>query len=139
GLVGIPPASGFAGPIGALVIGVATGFICYNAVGIIKQKFKIDDSLDVFPVHGVGGIVGALLTGIFVSDSFGGAGLAEGVTMGGQLWIQLVSIVATLVYSGVLSFIILKVVDKIVGLRVAAEDEQVGLDPSQHNETGYEI
>ncbi len=139
GLVGITPASGFVGPIGALVIGVTTGFVCFNAVGIIKKKFKIDDSLDVFPVHGVGGIVGALLTGVFVTKGLGGAGLAEGVTMGGQLWIQLVSVVATLVYSGVLSFIILKVVDSVVGLRVAAEDEQVGLDPSQHNEVGYEI
>ncbi len=139
GLVGITPASGFVGPVGALVIGVAVGAICFNAVGIVKQKLKIDDSLDVFPVHGIGGIVGAILTGVFVDSGFGGMGLAEGVSMGGQVWIQIVSVVATLVYAGVVTFIILKIVDALVGLRVSADDEQVGLDPSQHNETGYEI
>ncbi len=139
GLVGITPASGFVGPIGGLVIGVATGFLCFNAVGIIKQKLKIDDSLDVFPVHGIGGMVGALLTGVFVSSGLGGAGLADGVSMGSQVGIQFVSIIATTVYAGAGSFVILKVVDALVGLRASAEDEQVGLDPSQHNETGYEI
>ncbi len=139
GLVGITPASGFVGPIGGLVIGVVTGFVCFNAVGIIKRKFQIDDSLDVFPVHGVGGMVGALLTGVFVSSGLGGVGLAEGVSMGSQVGIQIVSIIATAVYAGAGSFIILKIVDAMVGLRASAEDEQVGLDPSQHNESGYEI
>jgi Amt family ammonium transporter len=139
GLVAITPASGFVGPMGALIIGVVTGIVCFNAVGIIKKTFGIDDSLDVFPVHGVGGIVGALLTGIFVSTGLGGSGLAEGVSMGQQVGIQIVGILATLIYSGVVSFIILKAVDGMVGLRVTADDEQVGLDPSQHNETGYEI
>ncbi len=139
GLVAITPASGFVGPMGALVIGVVTGFVCFNAVGIVKKTFVIDDSLDVFPVHGVGGVVGALLTGVFVSTGLGGAGLAEGVSLGQQVGIQIVGILATLIYSGVVSYIILKVVDGMVGLRVTADDEQVGLDPSQHNETGYEI
>jgi Amt family ammonium transporter len=139
GLVGITPASGYVGPIGALVIGVSVGVICFNAIAIVKQRFKIDDSLDVFPVHGIGGIVGALLTGVFVHSGLGGVGLAEGMSMGSQVWVQLVSVTATAVYAGGLTFIILKVVDALVGLRVSADDEQVGLDPSQHNETGYEI
>ena len=140
GLVAITPASGSVGPVGALVIGVVTGFVCFNAVGIIKKTFVIDDSLDVFPVHGVGGMVGALLTGVFASTGLGGNGFAEGVSdMGQQVGIQIVGILATIIYSGVVSFLILKAVDAMVGLRVTADDEQVGLDPSQHNETGYEI
>jgi len=137
GLVGITPASGFVGPVGGLIIGIATGAICFSAVGVIKKTFKIDDSLDVFPIHGVGGMVGAILTGVFASASLGGAGLEK--SMSSQIGIQFISIIATLVYAGVLSFIILKIVDSIVGLRVSADDEQVGLDPSLHNETGYEI
>jgi Amt family ammonium transporter len=137
GLVGITPASGFVGPIGGLCIGIATGAVCFTAVGIIKQKFRIDDSLDVFPVHGVGGMVGALLAGVFASAGLGGVGLK--MSMGSQLGVQLISIVATAVYAGALSFIILKVVDAIVGLRATADDEEVGLDTSQHNETGYSI
>ena len=137
GLVGITPASGFVGPIGGLVIGIATGAICFTAVGIIKQTLRIDDSLDVFPVHGVGGMVGALLAGVFASAGLGGVGLK--MSMGSQLGVQLISIVATTVYAGALSFLILKVVDAIVGLRASADDEEVGLDTSQHNETGYSI
>ena len=139
GLVAITPASGFVGPVGALIIGIVTGIVCFSAVTILKQKLRIDDSLDVFPVHGVGGMVCAILTGVFVDAGLGGAGLAKGVSMGAQVGIQIVSVVATFVYAGVLTFIILKGVDAIVGLRVSADDEQVGLDPSQHNETGYEI
>lgn len=102
------------------------------------MKLRIDDSLDVFTVHGVGGILGAVLTGVFVSKAFGGVGFAEGVGMGRQVWVQIVSVVATLVYSGVVSFLILKAVDAAVGLRAAANDESSGLDLTMHNESAYE-
>ena len=98
-----------------------------------------DDSLDVFGVHGVGGIVGALLTGVFADASLGGAGLEEGVTIGAQVWIQFISVVATLVYGGVVSFILLKVIDLTVGLRVTEEQETEGLDLALHDERGYVI
>ena len=139
GLVCITPASGSVGPMGGLALGIAAGFICYYATHIMKEVFKIDDSLDVFTVHGVGGIVGALLVGVFVASNLGGAGLGKDVTMGGQLYIQLISVVATLIYAGVLSFIILKVVDGICGLRVSEDEEDEGLDTTMHNERGYDI
>ena len=138
GLVAITPASGFVGPMGALPLGVIAGLGCYAATNYMKRKLRIDDSLDVFTVHGVGGILGAVLTGVFVSKAFGGVGFAEGVGMGGQVWVQIVSVVATLVYSGVVSFLILKVVDAAVGLRAAANDESSGLDLTMHNESAYE-
>lgn len=139
GLVCITPASGSVGPMGGLVLGIAAGFICYYATHIMKEVLKIDDSLDVFTVHGVGGIVGALLVGVFVASNLGGAGFGKDVTMGGQLYIQLISVVATLIYAGVLSFIILKVVDGICGLRVSEDEEDEGLDTTMHNERGYDI
>ena len=139
GLVCITPASGSVGPMGGLALGIAAGFICYYATHIMKEVLKIDDSLDVFTVHGVGGIVGALLVGVFVASNLGGAGLGKDVTMGGQLYIQLISVVATLIYAGVLSFIILKVVDGICGLRVSEDEEDEGLDTTMHNERGYDI
>ena len=139
GLVCITPASGSVGPMGGLALGIAAGFICYYATHIMKEVLKIDDSLDVFTVHGVGGIVGALLVGVFVASNLGGAGFGKDVTMGGQLYIQLISVVATLIYAGVLSFIILKVVDGVCGLRVSEDEEDEGLDTTMHNERGYDI
>jgi len=138
GLGTITPASGFVGPAGALIIGISAGVICYFATAYVKQTLKIDDSLDVFPVHGVGGMLGTLLAGVFVA-SLGGAGLAEGMTMGGQVWIQFIGVISTLVYSGVMSWIILMLVDKLVGLRVNADQETEGLDIVLHDETGYNL
>jgi len=138
GLGTITPASGFVGPTGALIIGLSAGVICYTATAYIKRVLKIDDSLDVFPVHGVGGILGTLLAGVFVAI-LGGAGLAEGMTMGGQVWVQFVGVVVTFVYCAVLSWIILKLVDAVIGLRVTEEEETQGLDIVLHDETGYNL
>ncbi|MBQ39296.1 MAG: ammonia channel protein [Gemmatimonadaceae bacterium] len=137
GLVAITPASGSVGPLGAIVVGLASGSLCFWGATSLKHKLGYDDSLDAFGVHGIGGIVGALLTGVFVSDSLGGMGLAEGMTIGSQLWAQIVGVLFTVVYCGVLTFIILKVVDGLVGLRVAEDEEDRGLDISLHNEQGY--
>ncbi len=136
GLVAITPASGTVGPIGALVIGFVSGAVCFWGATSLKSKLGYDDSLDAFGVHGIGGIVGALLTGIFSATVLGGS---EDIMIGSQLWAQFLSIVITIVWSGVLSFIILKIVDAIVGLRVEEDDERMGLDLSQHNERGYNL
>jgi len=138
GLGTITPASGFVGPVGALIIGVTAGVVCYSATAFLKHTLKIDDSLDVFPVHGMGGIMGTLLAGVFVGI-LGGAGLAEGMTIGGQVWVQFVGVAATLVYCGVLSWIILKLVDIVIGLRVGEDEETQGLDLVLHDETGYNL
>jgi Amt family ammonium transporter len=137
GLVAITPASGTAGPLGALAIGVASGIVCFLASTKLKRALGYDDSLDVFGVHAVGGIVGAILTGVFVSAALGGAGLADGMSMIGQVWIQTKGVLFTLVYTVVLTFIILKLVDLVIGLRVTEEQETEGLDLSQHGERGY--
>jgi len=137
GLVAITPASGSVGPLGAIAIGLASGCLCFWGATSLKQKLGYDDSLDAFGIHGIGGIVGALMTGIFVAESLGGTGLAEGMTIGSQLGAQVVAVLFTVVYCGVLSFIILKVVDGLVGLRVAEDEEDRGLDISLHNEQGY--
>jgi Amt family ammonium transporter len=137
GLVAITPASGTAGPLGALAIGAASGIICFLASTKLKRALGYDDALDVFGVHAVGGIVGALLTGVFAAASLGGAGLVEGMTIGGQLWIQTKGVLVTLVYTTVASYIILKLVDATIGLRVTEEQETEGLDLSQHDERGY--
>ena len=139
GLVAITPASGSVGPIGALVIGIVSGVVCFWGATSLKTQLGYDDSLDAFGVHGIGGIVGALLTGVFVAEGLGGVGLADGMTIGTQVWAQLLSIIVTLVWSGVLSFIILKIVDATVGLRVDEDEERMGLDLSQHNERGYNL
>ena len=139
GLVAITPASGSVGPIGALVIGLVSGVVCFWGATSLKAKLGYDDSLDAFGVHGIGGIVGALLTGVFVATSLGGNGLAEGMTIGSQVWAQLLSIIITIAWSGILSFIILKIVDATVGLRVEEDEERQGLDLSQHNERGYNL
>ena len=138
GLVAITPASGTAGPIGALVIGLVSGVVCFWGATTLKSQLGYDDSLDAFGVHGIGGIVGALLTGIFAAESLGGAGLAK-ANIGMQVWAQFLSIAVTIVWSGVLSFIILKIVDATIGLRVEEDDERQGLDLSQHNERGYNL
>lgn len=133
GLVAITPAAGFVTPISALIIGLAGGVICFFAVNL-KEKFGYDDSLDVIGVHGVGGIAGALLTGVFATTLVNPGGADGGVTL---LKIQVVSVVATIVYAFIVSFIILKIVDKFVGLRVEHKEELQGLDLSQHGESGY--
>ena len=139
GLGTITPASGFVGPIGALVIGAAAGLVCFFATNYMKRALNIDDSLDVFPVHGVGGLMGTLLTGIFVSSAFNGIGYPEKVTMGEQFVTQLVGVVATAIWSGALTWILLKLVDAIAGMRVAADEETEGLDTVLHNEKGYNL
>lgn len=137
GLVAITPASGSAGVGGALAIGFAAGVICFFSATTLKQKFGYDDSLDVFGVHAVGGIVGALLTGIFADASMGGVGLVEGRSIAGQLLIQLESVIVAIVWSGVLTYVILKLIGLVTPLRVDAESETEGLDISLHNERGY--
>lgn len=137
GLVAITPASGTAGPLGALAIGAASGIICFLASTKLKRKLGYDDALDVFGVHAVGGIIGALLTGVFAAASLGGAGLVEGMTIPGQLWIQTKGVLVTLIYTAVLSYLILKAIDLTMGLRVNEEQETEGLDLSQHDERGY--
>ncbi len=138
GLVAITPASGFVGPVGALAIGAVAAVACFCAVVFMKRALGYDDSLDAFGVHGVGGIVGAILTGVFVSSSFGGAGLAEGVTIGSQVMVQLEAIAATIAYCAVVTFVILKVLDAMIGLRVSHDEEREGLDITQHGEQVYE-
>ena len=137
GLGTITPASGYVGPMGALIIGVSAGVVCFYATAFLKLKLKIDDSLDVFPVHGVGGILGTLMAAIFVSAGLGGAGYAEGMTMGSQLGVQLTGVLATGIYTAIASYVILKLVDSILGLRVTEEEETEGLDINQHDERGY--
>jgi Amt family ammonium transporter len=139
GLATITPASGFVGPAAALAIGAIGGAACYFAVGIVKQRFKIDDSLDVFAVHGIGGATGILLTAICVDAALGGAGLPEGRTMAYQFGVQLLGIVAILIWSVVASYAIVTVVKAAVGLRVSGEDEEKGLDQTTHGESGYNI
>ena len=138
GLGTITPASGFVGPAGALIIGLSAGVICYVATSYLKRTLKIDDSLDVFPVHGVGGILGTLLAGVFVA-MLGGAGLAEGMTMGKQVGVQFVGVAATFIYCVVISWILFKVIDAVIGLRVSPDEETQGLDIVLHDETGYNI
>ena len=139
GLVAITPASGTAGPMGAIAIGFAGAFFAFIASTKVKRALGYDDSLDVWGVHGVAGIVGAILTGVFAAASLGGAGLAEGMTIGSQVWVQFISVVATLVYGGIVSFVLLKVIDLSIGLRVTEEQETEGLDLALHDERGYII
>ena len=139
GLVAVTPASGTCGPMGALLLGLIAGVLCFLASTRLKRALGYDDSLDVFGVHAVGGLVGAILTGLFADVSFGGAGLAEGVSIGAQLWIQVKGALFTVIYTGVLSFIILKVIDVLIGLRVSEEEETQGLDISLHDERGYNL
>lgn len=140
GLGTITPASGFVGPAGALVIGVSAGVVCFSATMWLKRVLKIDDSLDVFPVHGVGGALGTILAGIFANKSLGiFSGQGDGAAIGDQLLIQLTGVVSVAVYTAIVSFVILKVVDAMLGLRVSEDEETEGLDLNQHNERGYDI
>ena len=139
GLGTITPASCFVGPIGALAIGGAAGVICFFATNYMKRALSVDDSLDVFPVHGVGGLLGTLLTGVFVSAAFGGAGYPEKVDMAQQVTTQLVGIIAVGAWSAIATWILLKLADAVAGLRVAGEEETEGLDTVLHNEKGYNL
>ena len=137
GLVAITPASGSVGPMGALVIGLASGAICFWGATSLKHRLGYDDSLDAFGVHGIGGIVGCLLTGVFAAEGLGGMGMDKNI--GSQLGAQFISLIVTILWSGILSFIILKAVDRFVGLRVKYNDEREGLDLALHNESGYNL
>ena len=139
GLATITPASGFVGPAGALLIGLIAGVVCFGAVQVVKPVFKLDDTLDVFAVHGMGGIVGTLLTGALAVPALGGVGLPDGMSLAQSVWTQFVGIAATAAWAVAVSFIILKAVEAMVGLRVSDEEEFEGLDISTHGERSYEI
>jgi len=143
GLGTITPASGSVGPAAAVLIGLSAGVICYFATNYLKQVLKVDDSLDVFPVHGVGGILGTLLAGIFCSTQLGifsGNGFSDGIqSIGGQFMVQATGVVSVLLYTVVATYIILKVVDVLIGLRVDDEHETQGLDLVLHDERGYDL
>ncbi|MBN9252117.1 MAG: ammonium transporter [Mesorhizobium sp.] len=137
GLVAVTPAAGFVGPVGAIVLGAIASVVCYYFVATVKIKLGYDDALDVFGVHGIGGIVGAVGTGVFASASLGGVGYAEGVTMASQVWTQILAILVTVVWCGVVSAILYKLVDLVIGLRPTAETESQGLDITSHGEVAY--
>ena len=139
GLASITPASGFVGPLGAVIIGIAGGAVCQWITALMKQRFRIDDSLDVFAVHGVGGIIGTILVAFLATSSFGGLGLPDGQTAMGQLTVQLTGLLAVGVWTAILTFIIVKLVGAVVGLRVSDEVEIEGLDITAHGERGYEL
>ena len=139
GLATITPASGFVGPLGGLALGLAGGLICYWAVDMIKRRIGIDDALDVLAVHGVGGATGTLLAAVFVISSLGGVGLAEGLSMGDQFLTQAIGVGVTAVWSAVATFLILKLVQIVCGLRVSDEDIIEGLDFTAHGEKGYNL
>ena len=139
GLGSITPASGFVGPLGAIMIGLSAGIICFSATNFMKCTLRIDDSLDVFPVHGVGGIIGTLFVAVLVASQYGGVGLADGMTIASQLKVQLTAVLAVLVWTAIASLIILKFIDLICGLRVNDEIERNGLDISEHEKKGYNI
>jgi Amt family ammonium transporter len=137
GLGTITPASGFIGAGGALFIGITAGFVCFFATQYLKRGLKIDDSLDVFPVHGIGGITGSLLTGVFAASSLGGLGLAQGVSIIQQVGVQALAVIVTILWSASFSYLILKGLDLWLGLRVTSDEEMQGLDTVLHEETGY--
>ena len=137
GLVAITPAAGTVGPMGALVIGLVSGVVCYFCATSLKRKLGYDDSLDAFGVHGIGGIVGAILTGVFAAPALGGFGAVTDIGM--QVWIQAKGVIFTVVYTAIVTYVILKVLDVVMGLRVNEEEESVGLDLAQHNERGYNL
>ena len=139
GLVAVTPAAGFVGPMGSIVIGAIAGVVCLWGVGGLKRMLGADDAFDVFGVHGVGGIVGAILTGVFAAPALGGTGgpTPDTFAMGAQVWIQIKSVLFTVVWSGIVSFVLYKLVGMVIGLRVTEEDERIGLDISSHGETAY--
>ena len=136
GLVAITPAAGFVGPMGSIVIGALAGLVCLWGVSGLKRLLKADDAFDVFGVHGVGGILGAILTGVFAAPALGGTAAAD-FAMGAQVWIQVKSVLFTIAWSGVVSVVLYKLVDLMIGLRVTEEEERQGLDISSHGETAY--
>jgi Amt family ammonium transporter len=139
GLATITPASGFVGPMGAIIIGIVSGGLCYAAVDLIKRSFVIDDSLDVFAVHGVGGMTGSLLVAFLALETFGGMGLAEGVTAIDQLMVQIIGVGATLIWSAIATVVLVKITQALVGLRTDPGIETQGLDLTVHGENGYNI
>jgi Amt family ammonium transporter len=146
GLVAITPAAGFVGPMGAIIIGFIAGVVCLWGVSGLKRMLGADDSLDVFGVHGVGGIIGAILTGVFADPALGGSGIWDYVanaaaaeySMGTQVWLQAQGVITTIIWSGVVSVVAFKLVDIVIGLRVKEEEEREGLDIASHGETAYE-
>lgn len=139
GLGSITPASGFVGPVGAIIIGLTAGVLCLVVTNYLKRCLKVDDSLDVFAVHGVGGMIGTILCGVFVASTFGGAGLPDGVTMGEQVGTQLTGVLSVALWTAIATFVILKVVQAITPVRATPDEELVGLDQTQHSESGYRI
>ncbi|MBF0612311.1 MAG: ammonium transporter [Magnetococcales bacterium] len=139
GLGTVTPASGFASPLGGVAIGLIAGFVCYWATQILKQKLHIDDSLDVFPVHGVGGVIGTIMTGIFTAPMLGGVGFANNLDLLGQVGVQILGVLVVGTWSGVFSLLIFKVTDVISGVRVSSDDETTGLDLALHDERGYNL
>ncbi|MGH7095260.1 MAG: ammonium transporter, partial [Stellaceae bacterium] len=138
GLATITPASGFVGPMGAIAIGVAGGAVCFMATGLIKRRLKIDDTLDVFAVHGVGGMLGSLLVAVFAATALGGAGYARGMDMAAQIRAQLLGVAAVAVWSGLATFVLIKLLGLVMPLRISAEDEYAGLDLATHGERAYD-
>ncbi|MDQ7080961.1 MAG: ammonium transporter [Paracoccaceae bacterium] len=137
GLVAVTPAAGTVGPVGAIILGAIASLGCYIFVGPVKNKLGYDDSLDVFGIHGIGGIIGAIGTGIFTSTALGGVGYGDGVTMLGQTLIQAKAVGVTILWGGAVSFVLFKLIDMIIGLRVTEEEEREGLDQSSHGESAY--
>jgi Amt family ammonium transporter len=141
GLATVTPASGYVGPAGGLILGAVAGVLCFFAVDVVKKRWKIDDSLDVFAVHGVGGMIGTLLVAFLAVTALGGSGLSvEGGAIGSQLGVQALGVVASVAWAAVVTFIIVKVTSWVTGgLRVNEEDEQAGLDLATHGERGYDM
>ena len=137
GLVAVTPAAGIAGPMGAIVLGILVSPLCFFFVSVVKNKFGYDDTADVFGVHGIGGMFGAIGTGVLASASLGGVGYADGVTMGHQVWVQIEAVLTTIAWTGIGSIILYKITDLVIGLRVAPEAEREGLDLSSHGEAAY--
>jgi Amt family ammonium transporter len=138
GLASITPASGFVGPLGAVLIGLISGYVCYEAVGLVKNKFKVDDSLDVFAVHGLGGTLGILLLPFLISESFGGVGYGDG-TFSDLMTAQIIGVLAVLVFTLIVSYILARISKQIVGIRVTDDEIERGLDVSSHGQSGYKL
>jgi Amt family ammonium transporter len=138
GLATITPASGFVGPMGALAIGAIAGAVCFIATGFIKRRLRIDDTLDVFAVHGVGGMLGSVLVGVFASAGLGGVGYAAGMDMGAQVKEQILAVVVVAAWSMLVSFVLIKALALFVPLRISADDENAGLDLATHGERAYD-
>ena len=139
GLATVTPASGYVGPLGATVMGLAAGILCFLATGLVKRRLRIDDSLDVFAVHGIGGMLGTLLVAVFALPALGGSGFGKEITIGGQFWAQLVGIVAAVIWSAVWTFVIVKGLDLAIGTRASLDEQREGLDLSTHGERGYDL